>query len=233
MGGVGMGVQARRTKRQNEQEEKLMGMALGNQKDLNIQGHQLQYEMWKKTNYPGQLKMMKEAGLNPGLMYGQGGGGGTTTGSQSGGSAPQGNSAQEQQVKMQDMLMGMQMKLMDAQARKTNAEAVNEEGGVKDNLQATYEQTMARTEGMKTDNYVNETTKRAQIEKIRKDAVNEGLKKSVMEAGVNLDKKKTEQLQQKIYQDWAKVGFTALDSILGIVTKNLKNVNSLKEVSIP
>ena len=166
-----MGVQSRRTKRQNEQEEKLMGMALGNQKDLNIQGHQLQYEMWKKTNYPGQLKMMKEAGLNPGLMYGQGGGGGTTTGSQSGGSAPQGRSAQEQQVKMQDMMMGMQMNLMAAQARKTNAEAENEEGGVRDNLTQETKKKLAETTKLKTENDIlefEEKIKKAEADRTKK-----------------------------------------------------------------
>jgi hypothetical protein len=57
------------------------------QRMLNQQGHDLQYDMWNKTNYPAQLEMMKKAGLNPGLMYGLGGGGGTTTGSQGGGAA--------------------------------------------------------------------------------------------------------------------------------------------------
>ena len=32
--------------------------------------------MWERTNYPAQVKMMKRAGLNPALMYGQAGAGG-------------------------------------------------------------------------------------------------------------------------------------------------------------
>ena len=209
-----------------------MGIHQGNQMLLNQQGHHLQMEAWKKTNYSAQMDEMRKAGLNPALMYGQSGSTGTM-GGQGGGAASKGAAPGQPGVNMQVAMMGAQMGLIQAQTQKVEAETENEAGGVKKNLQAAYEQAMTKTAGMKTDNYVNETTKRAQIDKIRKDAVNEGLKKAVMEAGVNLDKKKTDQLQNRIYQDWAKVGFTALDSILGIVTKNLKNVNNLGEVSIP
>lgn len=37
-----------------------------------------QMEMWNKTNYEAQVKQMKQAGLNPGLLYSKGGTGGTT-----------------------------------------------------------------------------------------------------------------------------------------------------------
>ena len=66
-----------------------------NQRKLNQQGHDLQMDMWNKTNYKAQLEHMKGAGLNPGLMYGMGGGGGTTTGSQTGGSASKANAQQQ------------------------------------------------------------------------------------------------------------------------------------------
>ena len=39
-----------------------------------------QKELWDETNYPAQVKMMEQAGLNPALLYGKGGGGGATTG---------------------------------------------------------------------------------------------------------------------------------------------------------
>jgi hypothetical protein len=67
------------------------------QRLLNQQGHDLQYDMWRKTNYPAQIQMMKSAGLNPGLMYGMSGGGGTTTGSQSGGSVSSASSGGQMQ----------------------------------------------------------------------------------------------------------------------------------------
>ena len=40
----------------------------------------LQFDLWNKTNYPAQVEKLKEAGLNPTMLYGKGGGGGATTG---------------------------------------------------------------------------------------------------------------------------------------------------------
>ena len=37
-------------------------------------------DMWNKTNYEAQMAHLKNAGLNPGLIYGMKGGGGVTTG---------------------------------------------------------------------------------------------------------------------------------------------------------
>ncbi len=71
----------------------LNSQQVANQKMLNEQGKKLQMEMWKETNYPAQMKMMEEAGLNPALMYGMSGGGGTTAGSQGGGSASAGSAS--------------------------------------------------------------------------------------------------------------------------------------------
>lgn len=64
----------------------LMQQQFQNQTGLNAQAHQLQWEMWLKTNYPEQVKQMKKAGLNPALMY-KGAGPGGTTGSVGAGSA--------------------------------------------------------------------------------------------------------------------------------------------------
>lgn len=62
--------------------------AVANQKDLNQHGQEMAVKTWNETSYPAQMAKMKEAGLNPALMYGQGGGAGGTTNSGSGGSAP-------------------------------------------------------------------------------------------------------------------------------------------------
>lgn len=78
--------------KQHKRNKELMGIQQGNQQQLNRQGHQLQMDMWNKTNYQAQIEHMKKAGLNPALMYGMGGGGGTTAGSQGGGSASGGGS---------------------------------------------------------------------------------------------------------------------------------------------
>jgi len=51
----------------------------------------IQQQNWDYTNYENQRKHMEKAGLNVGLMYGQGGGGGSTMGGGAGGSAQGGN----------------------------------------------------------------------------------------------------------------------------------------------
>ncbi len=84
--------QSGRGKKAHERSKELMGIQMENQMNLNRQGSELQRQMWENTNAPAQMKMLKEAGLNPALMYGKGGAGGTTTGSQGGGSAGSGTS---------------------------------------------------------------------------------------------------------------------------------------------
>lgn len=97
------------TNQQNRQKE-LMGISYGHQRNLNIQGQQLQMDTWKRTNYPAQIEMMRKAGLNPALMYGMKGGGGTTTGSQTGGQAQAGQAQAFNPMDMSNlMLVGAQI----------------------------------------------------------------------------------------------------------------------------
>jgi hypothetical protein len=86
-------------------------------------------EMWKNTSYPAQMDMLKEAGLNPALMYGMGGGGGVTTGSPStnvsSGEAPKGGG--------EAMGMGIEMmnlQLMKAQKENIEADTKNKEADI-------------------------------------------------------------------------------------------------------
>lgn len=113
--------QRKREKRAVENQKTLMDWQMKNQQRLNQQGADLQYDMWKKTNYPAQMEMLKEAGLNPGLLYGMSGGGGTTAGSQSGGSASGGQAPAPQPMELGTALAAAQtaeqLKLMKAQRR--------------------------------------------------------------------------------------------------------------------
>ena len=97
------------------------------QQMLNQQGHDLQYDMWKKTSFPAQVRMMKAAGLNPALMYKQGGPGGVT-GTQTGGSAAKGDVPAVQPMDMQNLLLGKQAKLLDAQAENVQADTIDKLG---------------------------------------------------------------------------------------------------------
>jgi len=215
-----------------KRQEKLMGINLKNQKELNQQGRNIQMDLWNKTNYGAQVRHMKEAGLSPGLIYGNSGGGGATTGSQGGGSAASGGAPSRPQMGMEALLMGKQMKLMEAQTRDINASAENKENGVKSNLQADYDSKVQTIEGQKINNKIQGESAQAQIEKIRKEAVTEGLKQKMLSSGIELNDTKMEQLENKIYQDWAKVGFSGLDSVLSFLNGKKALEIALKKLAM-
>jgi hypothetical protein len=118
--------QRQRERRANRQNERMQDRQQKNQMALNQQGHDLSMDLWNKTNVGAQMEHMKEAGLNPALMYGQGGGSGTTANS-SGGSASGGGTIQPQSMldinAMDGMLKMAQIELMKAQGKKADAEA--------------------------------------------------------------------------------------------------------------
>lgn len=132
--GAGMAIDQMKQEQQLKQSKQLMQQQIEGNKELayfnNALGIKTAKEMWEHTNYANQRKQMEKAGLNVGLMYGQGGGGGATT------SAP----AQSQSVSGQNAYVGenagmgilagtemamkaAQIKLMEAQAKKTEVEA--------------------------------------------------------------------------------------------------------------
>ena len=130
-GGIlGMIGQNKRARKQHNRQKELMGIQFGNQQELNKQGQKLQMQTWRDTGYGAQMEMMKEAGLNPGLMYGMSGGGGQTTGSQGGGSAQSGNSHAPMDIgnSVQAALAASQIKLQDSQANLNDEEAKKKRG---------------------------------------------------------------------------------------------------------
>jgi hypothetical protein len=132
-------------RRNNRNNRSLMNLQKENQKELNQQGHDLQFDMWNKTNYGAQKRHMLEAGLNPALMYGSAGASGTT-GSQSGGSASMGSSQQGKIMDLQNALLGAQIKGIEAKANSDNASAeatrgykAEESGATKDKIRQDIE----------------------------------------------------------------------------------------------
>lgn len=138
------GIQQARTKKlmeiQQRNQQALMNQQMQNQMQLNTQGQQIQLDTWAKTNYPAQIEMLKKAGLNPALIYAKGGAGGTTGGqgggSASGGSASMGQAPNRMPMNISSILemknLQAQGTLLEAQTKKTNAEAnVIETTGVK------------------------------------------------------------------------------------------------------
>mgnify|MGYP001328853928 CR=1 FL=1 len=116
MGLLGMVAGHQAQLRQFRQEKQLMHQQYSNQLGLNRQGHDLQFDMWNKTNYGAQVQHMIDAGLNPALMYGSAGQGGQT-GSQTGGSAAKGSVQQMQAMDLSNALLGAQIGKIDAETK--------------------------------------------------------------------------------------------------------------------
>lgn len=112
-------------KRQWKYEQKRMQQQFEYNKQMADYNHMLGLDMFEKTGYKAQKAQMKEAGLNPALMYGSAG---------SPGQATQGTGAGVQQGNTQAVMMGLNMRQMqkqielaDAQIQKTREEAKSEE----------------------------------------------------------------------------------------------------------
>lgn len=107
-------------------------MALQNQYQQQAAAQSQQYakDYWDYTNAENQVKHLKNAGLNVGLMYGQSGAGGMGASGgahQSAPEQPQGNpvgmALQVQQIEQQRRMNDAQIALAEAQASKANEEA--------------------------------------------------------------------------------------------------------------
>ena len=120
--GLGLLTQPLKNKQQLKQAQKLQWMQEEGAVRLGDYNYGKQLEMWKATNAPAQVAMLKEAGLNPALLYGSKGGGGATTGS--GGSMPGGQHAETASASRGAEGMGLQAALL--QAQKENIEADTE-----------------------------------------------------------------------------------------------------------
>lgn len=223
-----------REQRQVDMQKDLMNQQQVNQRGLNQQGHDLQMDMWNKTNYKAQMGHIKDAGLNPGLMYGMSGGGGTTAGSQSGGGAQSGNAPQVQEspVSGQGAIMGMQsaaqVELMEAQARQLNAktdkiEGVDTEGQrqTNRNLMMTESKIIAETVKL-TEEYINQNTRneidwatrKDKIKIVELEAIGKLLQNLQTEEGTKLTKEQIDKTSQEVYQRWTEIGIKGVDTVL-------------------
>ena len=117
--GIGAG------KRQIKQQKKLNELGIDAYRQQREIDQANQMEMWNATNVGAQIEHMKNAGMSISAMYGGSGGGGTTAGS-GGGSAPIATADGEVQRQAMGLQVGRQtaeLALMQAQTKKTEAEA--------------------------------------------------------------------------------------------------------------
>lgn len=130
---IGAGLGAAGTAIQHGYNEDAMNL----QAQLNEQAAQRNQDrnkdMWNYTNYENQVAHMKAAGLNPALMYSNGGAGGQTNGAQAQGvSAIGGNEvsagSQAAGMALNTQMLESQIEVNKAQAAKLNADATKTAG---------------------------------------------------------------------------------------------------------
>lgn len=212
---LGLGLNQYGNQQQYAQQQALMQQQFQNQQALNLQGQQIQQNMWDYTNYENQVRHMENAGLNVGLMYGMGGGGGQSTGSQSGGSATSGQAPQNMlnPALLQDVaLKAAQVDLTEAQANKIKSETPTT-GNLGDtsvaNTQADTALKNINTDIQKIQKEIQEGGKAysilnimAQAEKAQGEARSAGIK-------ANVDRATQETQIDKIKQEYALLGLEA------------------------
>lgn len=109
--------------------------AMQREKEMSEHYYDLSMKKFEDTGYGAQVKQMKDAGLNAGLMYGMGGGTGgqsTATTSSQGGAitrSQDNNTGMGMQMGMQAMMQQAQIEALKSQANKSNAEAESIRGG--------------------------------------------------------------------------------------------------------
>lgn len=143
MGGIGKLFKGNSDKKAEERQfnrtKELMKIQNQYNKEAAAQSQKYNEQMWNYTNYENQVAHIKNAGLNPGLLYGMSGGGGIS----SGGATQEGVSGVGQD---QSVIMGINMrqmeantKLAEAEANKANAEAAKISGVDTKNTEANTE----------------------------------------------------------------------------------------------
>lgn len=116
--------------RQLKQQAELNKQTVASQKEMADYNYKNQLSMWEATSYGAQKEQMEKAGLNPALMYGQGGGGGVTTGGTGGTGASGGqaaNSAATSGAATQQGMGMMQAAMMTAQTENIKADTAKKE----------------------------------------------------------------------------------------------------------
>lgn len=184
--GIGLAGSILGRKQQNDDQREMMEL----QAKLNQQQAQynqgLAKDMWNYTSFPNQVKKIKDAGLNPALIYGMGGQGGSTSGAgQANGVGLSDAKGMQTSIAIQGMGLELanlasQVELNKSQAEKNRAEAEKTAGVDTQVQQATMENLIAQT--------ANEKVKKGLIyaDTRFKDALEEVTRAKVDEVGWNI-----------------------------------------------
>ncbi|AXH73567.1 MAG: DNA pilot protein [Microviridae sp.] len=122
--GMGLLLEGHNDNRQAEQQKRLQEIQIQGNKEMADYNMKNSLKMWEETSYKAQMEQMKKAGLNPALLYGQGGAGGATTaGAATGAGVSGGNAPQGGNEIMGLMMMQAQIKNLEADTQKKEVEA--------------------------------------------------------------------------------------------------------------
>lgn len=145
--GMGLLLEGHNDKRQIKQQTKLQNLQIAGQKEMTDYNMNKQLQMWKDTSYGPQIEQMKNANVNPALMYGMGGGGGQSMGAANGnvssGSAQQ--NAGEVQQGMGLSMQAAQLALLNSQKKNIDADTLNKLTGANKTGGVDTEKTKADT----------------------------------------------------------------------------------------
>lgn len=229
-------------------QKKLLGLQFGHQQQLNKQAQELQFDLWNKTNYGAQVDHLDKAGLNVGLIYGQGGPGGTT-GSGGGGNAAGGGMPNEQPLDIGSIVQAAQaaanIKLTKAQTEKVQEEARAEEisnevrdfaGTEADKYEASNRRDAALSEGQilfegkKQATNMYENLSLAEKEGFMQEMIGKEIENKLKNANIELTKERINQIWHEIRQRWAEVGVKGLGTVIqSIIAKGVvKKVGKVK-----
>lgn len=228
LGGImDMVFQPWRNANQLKQSRALQEQQIQAQKQMGQFNYDQQLKMWNATNSEAQMKHLKDAGLNPGLMYGGGGQGGTTTGNVTAGNVGggMGDPKAGGGYTGMNIMQPAQIRLMEAQARNLDADTAKKSGidttlaqtenklkslDLKVNeetldykiaqILAEYQRVSAEAGISHTNMEIGQETQAANIQRIKAEAINAILMQQVMKQGIKLSQAQVNKLSADIAQ---------------------------------
>lgn len=232
---------------QANQNQKLLDQQEGYNKRMTEFNKQEQLDLWNKTGYAAQVRQMKEAGINPALMFKSSGSGGSTNiaASNTGQAAAMGNAAMSIE-NAQNMLQRQQkqeseIKNIEADTEKKLAEKglVNAETIIakvegefkKESLEESLIMVTTNMQKLATDlriaesnQWITENGATLQIEKARAEIAGIGIANVLNQAKTNLTSEEIKAIQEGVKQKWADIRISsqnANSNYLNAVTNGL------------
>lgn len=170
-GGIGNIFSNIAANRQQRQNEELMNHQYKLNQMAAEANQQRAKDIWNYTSYPNQVKKLKEAGLNPALLYGNGGEGGSTAGA--GTASGSGLGSVGMALTPQNYMMISEAKLNEAKADEARANAEEKRGETEP---AKINMDAIRKQIEKADAEIS-----AQIQSVKESKAREGLLKKQQE----------------------------------------------------